>query len=129
MTFDSEYEPFFQPPGWIIGPIWAILYTTIAVSFMMTLNKKEDLSYSNIIFISFIIQIILNFLWPGVFNSEKYLLSLIMLILMIFFTIVYAYLIYQTVPTASKLVWPYIAWMAFAAVINAAYYLNSIDFF
>ena len=129
MTFDSEYEPFFQPPGWIIGPIWAVLYTTIAVSFMMTFNKKEDISYSNIVFISFFIQIILNFLWPSVFNSEKYLLSLIMLILMIFFTIVYAYLIYQTVPTASKLVWPYIAWMAFAAVINAAYYLNSIEFF
>ena len=129
MTFDSEYEPFFQPPGWIIGPIWAVLYTTIAVSFMMTFNKKEDISYSNIVFISFFIQIILNFLWPSVFNSEKYLLSLIMLILMIFFTIVYAYLIYQTVPTASKLVWPYVAWMAFAAVINAAYYLNSIEFF
>tara|TARA_B100000900_G_scaffold147928_1_gene125480 strand:+ start:4575 stop:4964 length:390 start_codon:yes stop_codon:yes gene_type:complete len=129
MTFDSEYEPFFQPPGWIIGPIWAVLYTTIAVSFMMTFNKKEDISYSNIVFISFFIQIILNFLWPSVFNSEKYLLSLIMLILMIFFTIVYAYLIYQTVPTASKLVWPYIAWMALAAVINAAYYLNSIEFF
>ncbi len=129
MTFDSEYEPFFQPPGWIIGPIWAVLYTTIAVSFMMTFNKKEDISYSNIVFISFFIQIILNFLWPSVFNSEKYLLSLIMLILMIFFTIVYAYLIYQTVPTASKLVWPYIAWMAFAAAINTAYYLNSIEFF
>ena len=129
MTFDSEYEPFFQPPGWIIGPIWAILYTTIALSFMLTLNKKDQLQYSNIILISFFIQIILNFLWPSVFNSEKYFLSLLMLIFMIFFTIIYAYLVFETIPTASKLVWPYIAWMSFAAIINTAYYLNSIDFF
>ena len=129
MTFDSEYEPFFQPPGWIIGRIWAVLYSTIALSFMLTLSKKDELQYSNIIFISFFIQIILNFLWPSVFNSEQYLLSLMMLILMIFFTIIYAYLVFETIPTASKLVWPYIAWMSFAAIINTAYYLNSIDFF
>ncbi len=129
MTFDSEYEPFFQPPGWIIGPIWAILYTTIALSFMLTLSKKDQLQYSNIILISFFIQIILNFLWPSVFNSEKYFLSLLMLIFMIFFTIIYAYLVFETIPTASKLVWPYIAWISFAAIINTAYYLNSIDFF
>ncbi len=128
MTFDSEYEPFFQPPGWIIGPIWAILYTTIALSFMLTLSKKDQLQYSNIILISFFIQIILNFLWPSVFNSEKYFLSLLMLIFMIFFTIIYAYLVFETIPTASKLVWPYIAWISFAAIINTAYYLNSIDF-
>ena len=28
MTFNSEYEPFFQPPGWIIGPVW-LFYTLL----------------------------------------------------------------------------------------------------
>ena len=129
LTFNSEYEPFFQPPGWIIGPIWAILYTTIAISFILVLNKKDQLQYPNYIFIAFFIQITLNLLWPSVFNSEKYLLSLFMLILMIFFTLVYSYLILENVPIASKLVWPYIGWISFAAIINISYYLNSIDFF
>ena len=129
MTFNSEYEPFFQPPGWIIGPIWAILYTTIAISFILVLNKKDQLQYPNYIFIAFFIQITLNLLWPSVFNSEKYLLSLFMLILMILFTLVYSYLILENVPIASKLVWPYIGWISFAAIINISYYLNSIDFF
>ncbi|MGB2049114.1 MAG: tryptophan-rich sensory protein, partial [Candidatus Poseidoniaceae archaeon] len=39
MTFDSEYEPFFQPPGWIVGPVWAVLYTTIAISFSSVLSR------------------------------------------------------------------------------------------
>jgi len=129
LTFNSEYEPFFQPPGWVIGPIWVVLYTTIAISLLLALSKKEELNNSNLIFVSFFVQLMLNLLWPNVFNSEKYLLALFMLVIMIFFTVVYAYLTYESVPTASKLVWPYIAWISFAAIINTSYYLNSIHFF
>ena len=38
MTFDSDYEPFFEPPGWIIGPIWLVLYTMLAISFYTSLS-------------------------------------------------------------------------------------------
>ena len=48
MSFDSDFEPWFQPPGWIVGPIWLILYSMIAISFMMVLSKKEEISNSNI---------------------------------------------------------------------------------
>ena len=129
LTFNSEYEPFFQPPGWVIGPIWLVLYTTIAISLLLALSKKEELNNANLIFVSFFVQLMLNLLWPSVFNSEKYLLALFMLVLMILFKVVYAYLIFESVPAASKLVWPYIAWISFAAIINTSYYLNSIDFF
>ena len=44
MTFDSDYEPWFEPPGWIIGPIWLVLYTMLAISFtMMLLIEKTEL--------------------------------------------------------------------------------------
>jgi tryptophan-rich sensory protein len=33
-------------------------------------------------------------------------------------------MIYDAAPFESKLMWPYIAWMAFAAMINTAYYLE-----
>ncbi len=125
MTFDSEYEPFFQPPGWIIGPIWLVLYTCIAISFSNTLSKRDELDNYWLIVSLFAIQLALNLAWPSVFNSEKYLLSLIMIVFMIIFTIIYAYLIYETIPFASMIVWPYIAWISFAAIINAAYYLEA----
>ncbi|MBT60731.1 MAG: hypothetical protein CMA63_04165 [Euryarchaeota archaeon] len=125
MTFDSEYEPFFQPPGWIIGPIWAILYTLMALSVTTVLEKRNELDFFPVIIASFIIQLTLNLAWPQVFNSERYLLSLVMLLGMIGFTIVYAYLTYAVIPTASYLVWPYIAWMMLAAAINTAYYIES----
>ena len=43
VTFDSDYEPLFQPPGWVIGPVWAVLYTTLAISFTSILRKQGDL--------------------------------------------------------------------------------------
>ena len=126
LTFDSEYEPFFQPPGWIIGPIWMILYTLMAISFTITLSKRDDLQNFTLIIIFFISQLLLNIFWPSVFNSSEYLLSLIMIIFMIIFSILYSFMIYEIAPSASILFWPYIAWITFAAFINVAYYLNSL---
>ena len=51
MSFDSDFEPWFQPPGWVVGPIWLILYSMIAISFMIMLSKKEEISNSNMIII------------------------------------------------------------------------------
>tara|TARA_B100000795_G_C22680272_1_gene391509 strand:- start:58 stop:354 length:297 start_codon:yes stop_codon:yes gene_type:complete len=97
----------------------------MAFSFSSVLNQREELEHFKIIIILFIVQLALNLAWPSVFNSERYLLSLVMLFFMITFTCMYAYLIYVPLPTASMLVWPYIAWMSFAAAINAAYYLEA----
>lgn len=125
MTFTSEYEPFFQPPGWIVGPIWVVLYTTLAISFTMAYEKRSEFSRPSLIFGLFFSQLALNLSWVNVFNSEKYLTSLLMLVFMIVFTILYAYMTYNKAKKASQLVWPYIAWISFAALINTAYYLQA----
>lgn len=124
MTFNSEYEPFFRPPSWVVGPIWAVLYTMLAFSIYYAIINREKLEQFNLIVFLFMTQLALNLLWPNVFNSAEYLISLIMLVFIIIFSILYAYLLFQKVPNASQLVWPYIAWVTFAAIINAAYYLE-----
>ena len=126
MTFDSDYEPFFEPPGWIIGPVWAVLYTMLAISFTSVLSKQEDLQQFNLVVACFLIQLALNLAWPSVFNSEQYLLSLLMIIGMVVFSLWYVFLIQETAPFASRLMWPYIAWVSFAGLINTAYWLNSM---
>ena len=125
MTFDSDYEPFFEPPGWIIGPIWMVLYTMLAISFFTTLANRSNINYRNIAIVLFAIQMIANFMWPSVFNDAKDLQSTILCVIMAIFTIAYAYLIYEGNKNGSMLVWPYIAWVSFAGIINAAYYLHA----
>ena len=124
LTFDSEYEPFFQPPGWIVAPIWAVLYSMLAISMYYTLMNRDKLEKFNTIVFFFFTQLTLNLLWPSVFNSANYLLSLVMISFMIVFSVLYAYLTFKPLPNASKLVWPYIVWITFAAIINIAYYLH-----
>ncbi len=125
MTFDSEYEPFFQPPGWIIGPIWAILYTTLIISFFTTFNLRNKINNSNTAIWLFLVQLIVNLAWPRVFNSEEYFISLIMIVIMVIFTSLYAYIVYEVNKKGSLIVLPYILWVSFAGVINAAHYLNA----
>ena len=83
MTFTSEYEPFFQPPGWIVGPVWAVLYTCLAFSITTMLNAREEVPQSNLIIALFFIQLAVNLAWPSVFNSERYLYSLMMIVVMV----------------------------------------------
>ena len=127
MTFDSEYQPFFEPPGWVIGPVWAVLYTTLAVSFTSVLSRQDELQQFNLIVACFLIQLALNLAWPSVFNSEQYLISLLMILGMVASSLAYVYLIHDVVPFASRLMWPYIAWVSFAGIINTAYLLNSMN--
>ena len=127
LTFDSEYEPFFQPPGWVVGPVWAVLYTTLAISFTSVLSKQDELQQFNLIVACFFIQLALNLAWPSVFNSEHYLISLLMIVGMIVFSLGYIYLIHDVSPFASRLMWPYISWVSFAGFINTAYLLNSMN--
>ena len=125
MSFDSDFEPWFQPPEWIVGPIWLILYSMIAISFMMVLSKKDEISNSNKIITLFLIQLLVNIMWPNVFNSAEYLISFLMIVIMVVFTVIYAYVTYSPAKEASMLVWPYILWLSFAGMINFAYFLNA----
>lgn len=125
MTFDSDYEPWFEPPGWIIGPIWLVLYTMLAISFTMMLAKRDAIPNSNLVIGLFVIQMIANLMWPNVFNSAEYLASFLLIVVMAVFTAIYAYMIYDHAKEASMLVWPYIVWVSFAGLINIAYYLNA----
>ena len=125
MTFDSNYEPFFQPPGWIIAPIWSVLYVMLAVSFYTTIVNRSEINYRNLAIALFVIQMIPNLMWPSVFNDAKYLQSLLLIVVMVVFTIVYAYLTYDGNKQGSMLVWPYIVWVSFAGIINFAYYLDA----
>lgn len=125
MTFDSDYEPFFQPPGWIIGPIWSVLYVMLAISLYTTIVNRSEINYRNIAIALFVIQMIANLMWPRVFDDAKYLQSLLLIVVMVVLTIVYAYLTYGGNKQGSMLVWPYIAWITFAGIINVAYYLHA----
>ena len=97
----------------------------LAISLYTTIVNRSEINYRNIAIALFVIQMIANLMWPSVFNDAKYLQSLLLIVVMVVLTIVYAYLTYGGNKQGSMLVWPYIAWVTFAGIINVAYYLHA----
>lgn len=129
-NFDrKEYEklkkPQFQPPSYVFGIVWPILYLLIGISYYYVL-KDKNYKY----FIIPLIGLGLNFSYtPIFFGSKKYdnnkiLLSFIIVILTLIFAILTFIEFYYIEKNKyySYLLIPYILWLLFASVLSYSIY-------
>lgn len=115
-------KPKFNPPNWIFGPVWTILYFLMGISLYLVWNTGISLLNSTLII--FFIQLILNIIWSVIFFGLKApfyaFIEIILLWLAILFTIIEFFMIS---PLAAFLLIPYILWVSFAAVLNFSLWL------
>lgn len=113
-------KPSFNPPNWIFGPVWSLLYILMGISFYLVW-KQNPSSERNIGLILFAVQFLLNFFWSIIFFKQHQLgwalVEIITMWISIFFTILQFGKISST---ASWLMVPYISWVSFATLLNAA---------
>lgn len=114
-------KPSWNPPNWLFGPVWSILYILMGVSLAMVLNSTSTLKTKAVIVFS--VQLILNLAWSYIFFVQKNmggaLIEIIFLLIFIIVTIVSFYPIRKT---ASYLLLPYLCWVAFASFLNYTIY-------
>jgi translocator protein len=113
------------PPNWVFGIVWPILYTLLAISFIFTFTSKKCKGLCTPLKF-FIIQMILNLSWTTIFFKYNLpIISLIVIILIIFFTI----LTYKSMSSinkfASYLLLPYLFWLCFATYLNSYIVFNN----
>ena len=118
--YASLNKPFFAPPNYVFGPVWTTLYILMGIAFYLILTAKKSKNRQQAINI-FIMQLILNFCWSIIFfgmrNPLLAFIEIILLWILIFLTIK----LFATVnKTASYLLYPYIAWVSFASILNLA---------
>ncbi|MBI4067776.1 tryptophan-rich sensory protein [Candidatus Gottesmanbacteria bacterium] len=111
--YPTLIKPFFTPPSWIFGPVWTIMYLFMGISLYLVWGKKKtDLKW-------FWLQLILNSFWSLVFfglkNPGLAFVVIIFLLTSIFLTIKTLSKINKT---AAFLLYPYLAWVSFASVLN-----------
>ncbi|MBN1646280.1 tryptophan-rich sensory protein, partial [Candidatus Woesearchaeota archaeon] len=63
-------KPVFNPPSWIFGPVWTILYLLMGISLYLIWIKKQD----KLAFTVFGVQLALNVLWSILFFGFRQLL-------------------------------------------------------
>ena len=115
-------KPSFNPPSWVFGPVWTILYLLMGISLYLVWIKKYDQNA----FTFFGIQLVLNALWSVLFfgmrNPLFAFIEIIFLWVAILITIIYFYKIKKI---SAYLLFPYLLWVSFAMILNfSIVYLN-----
>jgi tryptophan-rich sensory protein len=113
-------KPSFMPPGWIFGPVWAVLYTLMGVA-AWRISQAPRRQVRAWALLLFFVQLGLNAVWPGIFAGLRApgwaLAELILLAGVLVVTVV---LFFKVDRLAGLLLLPYLGWVGFAIVLNAA---------
>jgi benzodiazapine receptor len=117
-------KPPFNPPNWIFGPVWTTLYIMMGISAFLVWQKGCDKKPVRVALVCFIVQLTLNAIWTPLFFGLHYpLLGLADIILLLFAVIVTVFYFFKISAPAALLLIPYLLWISFATVLNAAIYL------
>jgi len=111
-------KPAFNPPNWLFGPAWTLLYFLMGVSLYLVWNKKNSKQKKTAL-IFFSLQLALNSLWSVIFFGMRQpliaFLEIIILWLFILLTIIKFFPISKK---SAYLLIPYLLWVTFASVLN-----------
>ena len=120
--YATLHKPSFNPPDWLFGPVWTVLYIIMGISLFMIWNLEPS-KERNIALLLFMVQLIVNFCWSFIFFHFKLIgPALIDIIILWISLVVMLILIYMIKPLAAYINIPYFLWVSFASVLNGAYY-------
>ena len=106
-----------NPPGYVFGIVWPILYILMMVSAFLA-HKK--------IFSIFIIQLFFNAAWSWLFfRFQMPLIALLDIYLLIAINIYILNLMYKENKLAFFLFIPYVVWISFASYLNLFIVINN----
>lgn len=118
--FPTLVKPSFNPPNWIFGPVWTLLYIMMGVAAWMVWRQGGDI---NLALWLFFIQLSLNFLWSLLFfNFHRIDLALIEIAALWISIAATLTAFWQIDLRAGLLLVPYLAWVSFASILNAAFW-------
>ena len=117
-------KPAFNPPKWIFGPVWTLLYIMMSVAAWLAYKKSKN---SNKILTVYFVHLLINASWSYVFFHYKQIFIASFIISIIIFFILYLMVLYSKYSKPSVLLMlPYFAWSTFALYLNSTIYiLNS----
>ena len=117
-------KPAFNPPNWIFGPVWTLLYAMMSVAVWLAYKKSK---HSNKILAVYFIHLFINASWSYVFFYYKQIFLASFIISIIIFFILYLMVLYSKYSNPSVvLMLPYFAWSTFSLYLNSTIYiLNS----
>lgn len=148
--YSTLIKPPLNPPNWIFGPVWTILYVLMGISLflvwkngwkvrnpLLAYKRKAwnrwserfwvgNLQKQNIIAV-FSVQLVLNALWSYLFFGLHHPGLAFFEILALWFAIIYTIInFYRVSKLAAWLLVPYILWTTFAIYLNYSIWIQNL---
>lgn len=119
----DEYQdleaPAWAPPGWVFGPVWTVLYLMVGTAAWMAWRAGASKGTLGL----WGAQLAANLAWTPLFfglgERGWALVDIVILFALVVATIV---AFARTEKRAAWLLAPYAAWVAFATMLNAAFW-------
>ncbi len=118
--YASLAKPSFNPPNWIFGPVWSILYVMIAVAgWRLWQNHRSSMSMK-----IWWAALAANFIWtPAFFGIQNIALALAIIITLVILIFAFIAKTWNLDRVSAWLFVPYAAWVSFATALNASIFL------
>jgi tryptophan-rich sensory protein len=110
-------KPSLNPPAWLFGPVWTMLYVLVAVAgWRVWRRDRRGLPMK-----LWWAQLALNFLWtPVFFGAHQISLAFLVILLLLAAILGFIATAWGQDRVAAWLFVPYAAWVAFASVLNGS---------
>lgn len=109
-------KPSFNPPSWLFGPVWTVLYILIGISGGILWVYRRTMP---LCFYYYISQLVLNFAWSFIFFGAQQigwaLVDMSVLIVLLLSTMI---MCWRDLRVIVYLLLPYLAWLCFACLLN-----------
>ncbi|MCX6813595.1 MAG: tryptophan-rich sensory protein [Candidatus Azambacteria bacterium] len=112
-------KPPFNPPNWIFGPVWTLLYILMGIALYLVWQSGVGAKKKKIAVSVFTAQLALNILWSVIFFGLKnFNFSFVELVALWGLILINLVLFSKIKKIAGWLLLPYLFWASFAAVLN-----------
>ncbi|HLW30590.1 MAG TPA: TspO/MBR family protein [Brumimicrobium sp.] len=125
--YNDLNKPFFNPPAWIFGPTWTILYILMGGSFAIIWHIVAIGRYPIIVkfakrgVVIFLIHFLFNLAWtPIFFGLQMPGLALVIIFILLAFIIILIRHFFRLDRLSAFLLIPYLLWVSFATALNLA---------
>lgn len=118
LWFMQLEKPDAQPPGWVFGAVWTLLYAVMGAALTLVVAARGS-SYRGLAILAFAAHFVLNIAWsPLFFGMHQVSAALILLLAILAFALATTWLFGKVRVLAAWLMVPYLAWLCFAAILN-----------
>ncbi len=111
-------KPFFNPPSWLFGPVWTLLYLLMGISLYLVWSQKNQAG-KKLALTFFAIQLGLNSFWSIIFfGLHLPLVAFLEILVLLFFIVLTIIKFFPISKISAYLLIPYLLWVSFASILN-----------